>query len=60
MIPIVLPDKAQIETAHLDALSRGVYDKFNDLEEYTLKMVGCMYILANGLVFSSQMGKLDE
>ena len=34
MIPIVLPDKAQIETAHLDALSRGVYDKFNDLEEY--------------------------
>lgn len=34
MIPIVLPDKAQVEAAHLDALSRGVYDKFNDLEEY--------------------------
>jgi len=34
MIPMELPDKAQIESEHLNAFSRGVYEKFNDLEEY--------------------------
>lgn len=49
MIPIVLPDKAQIEATHLDVFSRDVHDKFDELEEYVKNCKDYAEDVLNGL-----------